>query len=334
MLTGTFISLNTIEQRNIDHGTESNPDLATVISSIIEHGETIDSHYAAHGLNELGIVDTESFKTLGASMHLKIQSLPILENLVSIPAASVICRTDCSKAIQILNTLAKSTYQEVLTIATDPDSEAGQAYNTLKSLFDHTKKVYSIHEPFLLPSELGFTDPAHINTIRKANLATFVSSVFGSYDVGFYHLNEYFLDTFVGDGNKLLKSQAQLFLDLKTQAFISAQGFGQVDRERLLEELFPTDLEDRLMSRKSGSVFAPRQLTPSETDFLQRARNRSKALAEEANSDDSMTFLTQKYVWEDFLRDISAYVSRNFESLVGVPVGFKTLVRETMLTSF
>ena len=267
-------------------------------------------------------------------MHLKTQSLPILENLVSSPAYSVIHRSNASKAIQILNTLAKSTYQEVLTIATDPDSEAGQAYNTLKSLFDHTKKVYSIHEPFLLPGELGFTDPAHISTIRKANLATFVSSVFGSYDVGFYHLNEYFLDTFVGDSNKLLKSQAQLFLDLKTQAFISAQGYGQVDREKLLEDLFPADLEERLLARKAGSAVVPRQLAPSETDFLQRARNRSKALAEESDSDDPITFLTQKYVWEDFLRDISAYVSRNFESLVGVPVGLKSPVRETVIKLF
>lgn len=62
---------------------EANPDLAAVISNIINHGEAIDNHYAAHGLNELGIVDTESFLPLGASMHLKIQSLPILDNLVS-----------------------------------------------------------------------------------------------------------------------------------------------------------------------------------------------------------------------------------------------------------
>ena len=62
---------------------EAHPDLAAVISNIIKHGETIDNHYAAHGLNELGIVDTESFLPLGASMHLKIQSLPILDNLVS-----------------------------------------------------------------------------------------------------------------------------------------------------------------------------------------------------------------------------------------------------------
>ena len=53
-----------------------------MIESIIKHGETIDDHFAAKGLNQLGIVDTESFLPLGASAHLKIQSLPILDNLV------------------------------------------------------------------------------------------------------------------------------------------------------------------------------------------------------------------------------------------------------------
>lgn len=217
--------------------------------------------------------------------------------------------------------MAKSTFQEILAIATDAESEAGQAYSTLKSLFDHTKKVYSVHEPFLLPYELGLSDPAHIEIIRKANLATFISSIFGSQDVGFYHLNEFFLETFVGDSNRLLKTQVQLFLDLKTQAFISAQSYGQRHREELLEDLFPADLEERLLQRRSGSTSSAPQLTPSEIDFLQRARNRRRTLLEEASSDQCMAFLTQKYVWEDFLRDISSYVSTNFEPLVGVPVG-------------
>lgn len=130
------------------------------------------------------------------------------------------------QATQILNTLAKSTYREILAIATEPDSDAGQAYATLKSLFDHTKKVYSTQEPFLNPQELGFVENAHRETIKKANMATFVSSVFGSQDVGFYHLNENFLDTFIADGNRMLKNQAHLFLDLKTQAYISHREWG------------------------------------------------------------------------------------------------------------
>lgn len=53
------------------------PDLAAVIANIIEHGEAVERRY-----NEMGYVDTESFGYLGASHHLKTQSLPILDNLV------------------------------------------------------------------------------------------------------------------------------------------------------------------------------------------------------------------------------------------------------------
>ena len=169
---------------------------------------------------------------------------------------------------------------------------------------------------FLNPTEIGLSDPAHVDIIRKANLATFVSSVFGSQDVGFYHLNEYFLDTFVADGQRLLKSQAQLFLDLKTQAYISAMSSGQRSRDEILEDLFPTDLEEQLLSRRPGA----KQLAPSEAEFLQRARNRCKSLLDEADTEDAIVALPDKYVWEDFLRDISGYVSKNFEMLVGVPV--------------
>lgn len=274
------------------------PDINTVIADIINHGETVESHCASQGYAAMGMVDTESYSQLGASLHLKLQSLPILDNL----------------ATQIINTLAKSSYQEILTIATKPDSDPGQAYATLKSLFDHTKKVYSITEPFLNPYELGLVENAHLDTIRKANMATFVSSVFGSQDVGFYHLNENFLDTFVADGGRLLKNQAQLLLDLKTQAYISAATTGERSREAILDDLFPHDLGDRLLRRRTGA----KQLAPSEAEFVQRAQNRRKALLEEPNTEAAMAALPGKYIWEDFLRDISTYVSKNFEAIAGI----------------
>lgn len=220
------------------------------------------------------------------------------------------------QATQVINTLAKSSYQEILTIATKPTSDPGQAYATLKSLFDHTKKVYSITEPFLNPYELGLVENAHLDTIRKANMATFVSSVFGSQDVGFYHLNENFLDTFVVDGGRLLKNQAQLLLDLKTQAYISAATTGERSREAILDDLFPHDLGDRLLRRRPGA----KQLAPSEGDFVQRAQNRRKALLEEPDTEEAVAALPAKYIWEDFLRDISTYVSKNFEAIAGIAV--------------
>ena len=153
-------------------------------------------------------------------------------------------------------------------------------------------------------------------------MATFVSSVFGSQDVGFYHLNENFLDTFLSDGSRLLKNQAQLFLDLKTQAYISAVNSGDRSREEILEDLFPRDLDERLLKRRPGA----KQLTPSEADFVQRARNRRKALLEEPSTDEAVKALPEKYIWEDFLRDISTYVAKNFEAIAGVLVSCDELL--------
>ena len=221
--------------------------------------------------------------------------------------------------------MAKSTYHEILTLATKFDTDPGQAYATLKSLFDHTKKVYSAQEPFLNPFELGLVETSQIDIIRKANMATFVSSVFGSQDVGFYHLNENFLDTFVTDGNRLLKSQAQLFLELKTQAYISAVQNTNRSTEEILEDLFPQNFEELLLKRRPGA----KQLAPSETEFVQRARNRRRVLLEEAANLEAIKALPEKYVWESFLRDISAFVSKNFEAIAGVavsPVSFPSLV--------
>ena len=59
------------------------PDINAVIADIINHGETVESHCASQGYAAMGMVDTESYSQLGASLHLKLQSLPILDNLVS-----------------------------------------------------------------------------------------------------------------------------------------------------------------------------------------------------------------------------------------------------------
>ena len=57
-------------------------DINTVIADIINHGETVENQCASQGYAAMGSVDTESYSQLGASLHLKLQSLPILDNLV------------------------------------------------------------------------------------------------------------------------------------------------------------------------------------------------------------------------------------------------------------
>ena len=62
-------------------------DINTVIADIINHGETVENHCGSQGYAAMGMVDTESYSQLGASLHLKLQSLPILDNLVDSDAS-------------------------------------------------------------------------------------------------------------------------------------------------------------------------------------------------------------------------------------------------------
>jgi hypothetical protein len=181
----------------------------------------------------------------------------------------------------------------------------------MRSLFDHTKKVYSTKEPFLSPTDLDLTEPAQVEIIRKANLASFVSSVFGAQEIGFSEMNDHFLETFVPDGSRLLKVPGALYLELKTQAFIASMNTTERTKTELLHDLFPDDLEQRLLSRRPGT----RQLAPSEADFVKRARSRRDILLNEINSPSSTEALPDKYRWEDFLRDLSLYISKNFDAI-------------------
>jgi protein TBF1 len=198
----------------------------------------------------------------------------------------------------------------------EPESEAGQEYSTVRSLFDHTKRVYSSKSPFLSPSELDLLGTPQVEILRKANLATFVSSIFGSQEIGFAELNDHFLETFVPENGRLLKAQGSLFLDLKTQAFISSMHTPDRSKTELLYTLFPDDIESRILVRRPGA----RGLAPSEQDFVKRALSRRDILLAEVNNRDALDALPGKYQWDDFLRDISSYISKNFESLNPQPV--------------
>lgn len=124
--------------------------------------------------------------------------------------------------------LSSHQHSTILQIVTgNPASPLSLNYSTLLTLFDAMKKqLYSeeTYQAFLDPDALNFKEMQERKVIRKANLATFISSVFGSVDVGFFHLNEGFLSTMAPDGGRLLKDMARLFLDLKTQVSLLGSG--------------------------------------------------------------------------------------------------------------
>ncbi|PIA88782.1 Transcription factor TBF1 [Cercospora beticola] len=259
------------------------------------------AQYQAYGAAGSGALhrDSSSFYFDDAGMHLKIQSLPILDNL----------------ATQLIHTISKASYPQIQDMMRSDGSEDGQAYRTLKNLFDQTRKVYSRETPFIDAIAIQMFQPTQQEIIRKANIATFISSILGAHDVSFFHLNELFMETFVPLGHRLLKWQGAIYLELKTQTFISALMNSDGNPEEMLEELFPPDLDAQILTRHPD---AP-SLSPSEQDFIDRSRARKSYLLAEPRTEENLRELPKKYQWGDFVREFASCITKNVDGIMNVP---------------
>jgi hypothetical protein len=177
-------------------------------------------------------------------------------------------------------------------------------------LFRQTKKLFVDGSEFLVPTEIGLAPETREQaaSIQRSNLATFVCAIFGTLEVGFYHLNKYFLHTFGAKNDRLLKSQIGLFLDLKTQAYISAMSQGERTQKEILDDLFPEDAGELLDWKRTMNN---RELSRAEIEMVKRARKRREILAA-----DPVEELTNKYPWTTFLRDVCEYIGKNHAALV------------------
>jgi len=136
-----------------------------------------------------------------------------------------------------------------------------------------------------------------------------------------FDLDQRFLDTFLSTGQRLLKWQGTIFLEIKTQAYIVALMNGDVSPAILLDELFPEDMADRIIARHPD---AP-NLGPSEQEFLDRARSRKQYLLSEP-AYQGVTSLVKKYAWHDFLREFASCIHTNVESIINNPVSCATAI--------
>ncbi|KAH0367626.1 hypothetical protein KCU65_g4545, partial [Aureobasidium melanogenum] len=233
-----------------------------------------------------------------ASQHLKLQSLATLDNL----------------STQIILNLAKGSLNDILLLTAGRDHEGSQAYFTRRTLFDQTRKVYAKNAVFIDMHTLPAFTASQQEIVRKANRAIFISSILEGHDISFFDLDSRFMETFICPGQRLLKWQGTIFLELKTQAYIAALMNNDGPSDSLLDELFPNDLADQLLSRHPD---AP-NLAPSEQDFLDRARARKQYLFDEPPYDAYST-LPRKYGWHDFLREFAVALSKNVEAIINNP---------------
>ncbi|KAI5250419.1 hypothetical protein E4T43_00192 [Aureobasidium subglaciale] len=233
-----------------------------------------------------------------ASQHLKLQSLATLDNL----------------STQIILNLAKGSLNDILLLTAGRDHEGSQAYFTRRTLFDQTRKVYAKNAVFIDMHTLPAFTASQQEVVRKANRAIFISSILEGHDISFFDLDSRFLETFICPGQRLLKWQGTIFLELKTQAYIAALMNNDGPAESLLDELFPPDLADQLLSRHPDTP----NLAPSEQDFLDRARSRKQYLFDEPQYEAYST-LPRKYGWHDFLREFAVSLSKNVEAVINNP---------------
>jgi hypothetical protein len=244
---------------------------------------------------------------------LQLQSLPALENLSN----------------QILTTLISGSVEDFVNTVTSPDDEGkGQAYATVEALFEQQKRIFSRGRLFIDPHSIPLNNPVFPRVARKANLATFVTCIFRGQDIPFLELDEAFLDIFMPTGTRLLKSEGALYLELKTQAFITIMMNGGAKKEDVLDKLFPQNLQLAILRRRAE----PTHLAPSEADFIARINTRKQYLCTGASTIESLAALPQKYIWKGFLEEVSACVRRVLETMDSIKVR-KLSRRQTKLTA-
>lgn len=272
---------------------------------------------------------------LPARIQLLIGTLPVLDNLAS----------------QLLRYFAVGPYQKIIDLASNPDTALGAVFRDLASLFEVAKRLYSEEDPFITVEHLApgvwkegdqtlsiFRNREQTieSTLRKVNLATFLSATLGLLEAGFFHLNEAFLSVFCPHHNldpansmsnmspsnmnlqsyvgsiigekvgKIFKPQASLYLDLKTQAFISGLLAGERSREAILEDVFPNNMEEILLKKRGVKT-----LSPTELDFVNRCKSRKDMLLKSATDN-----FSEQYEWYAFLKDLFGLVSKDMSVLI------------------
>ncbi|EMG50837.1 hypothetical protein G210_0522, partial [Candida maltosa Xu316] len=251
-------------------------------------------------------------------IQLLINTLPTIDNL----------------ATQLLRTVASSPYQKIIDLASNPDTPAGATYRDLTSLFEFTKRLYSEEDPFLTVEHLapgmwkeGDETPNIFkpkqqsieSTLRKVNLATFLAATLGTMEIGFFYLNESFLDVFCPSNNldpinslSNLGSYQNGFQSTDNPIGAKIIDAGERSKEEILEDILPDNIDDYLKSRRDVGL-----LSPVESDFVLRCGQRKDLLLNYS----SETHLSEEYEWFTFLKDLFDYVSKNMGYLIWGKMG-------------
>ena len=212
-------------------------------------------------------------------------------------------------AEQLITLLAKLTLLEATSLGRTIEPKMmtpnRHEYQTLRTLFDPIQNLYRTGATFIIPGLVGLNSPSQADKLRKANQALWFCSVFSG-ETSMRETEQSFLFNFVAEGENISKSQGQLYLELKTQAFALAFRFGN-DTKAVLAELFGSDMDPKLISRHPESP----ALDETEQDFMKKFSARRDALLE-AMRLNKVQELVNRYDWNTFVKETLGYISKNY----------------------
>ena len=291
------------------------------------------------------VIDSENLnrfnniiQSLPLRTRLTISSLCLLDNISTQLLRFLIFN---SNSLQVI-----ALYTEHGTYLTTGETEI---FQTLLGLFKQVRLIYNTKTALLNvydvvpglwfpnsppPLILRGHEAYIITAVRKANLLTFILTTLGCFNYGFEFLQSTFLDIFcpntlasgssTSDQNgRFLKSQAILYLDLRTQAFIAGirnhtNETGRLPEDKklqLLQMIFPDDLANQLVQRRMGSNFLSgtvSTMTPSEKEFVERCDRRRESLMRY----DNFKALAEAYDWNHFMKELLDYCNRNMGLII------------------
>lgn len=219
-------------------------------------------------------------------------------------------------ASHILSFLSRLTPADAMGLSNRPNAASSREYASLRASFDRTRRLISPGWPFLSQYDLGLRNSSQVEIIRKANQAIFMSSIFTG-EIGLRDMDRSFLAVFVPDNGGLLKAQGSMYLELKTQGFITAWRTGAAPPSLVMSDLFGPDLDKALLARRPGTT----ALTSVEEEFLIMLNSR-RSILENAVKTKTLDQLPLKYRWEDFSREVSSYLITHIEKSPNNSAGF------------
>lgn len=285
---------------------------------------------------DIHIFDAISPK-LPKDTQISLKSLPLLDAVT----------------MQLLRFLTTNSLPIISELVSEMNSDVYrheyELYRCLLDLFIKLRSIYNSEATLLTVSHIlpGLWKPYHsapsfiqshesyiLLVIRKVNVCSFLLTLLNQLPFGFKFLDDTFIEIFcssiydskledvLNDDNtkivfgKLLKPQAVLYLDLKTQCFISALQEDNISRskEEIVNTILPFNIVETLKNKtvKINGRETPSQLQFLEDDFIQRYKRRKISLL----ASESLKELIQKYDWADCCKQIFDYVTKKIGLLI------------------